>query len=266
MKRAARASFLVLLVAQACAKPPEVRHQIHRVVSLAPNVTELVYAVGCGTKLVGTDDFSDAPPAAAKLPKVGGVEPDIEKIVALKPDLVIASASGAHPNLRRALAGIHIPLLVIRTERLGDVATAMTTIGRATGCDSGAAVSALNRALENNRRFRTRAPRVLFVVWPDPLYIAGRQTFMDDVYLLTGARNAAEVTGWPQYSLEALIANPPDILIYPNHSVNADAIKALLGRAHLPVQAIPVDENVFTRPGPRLADAAAEMNRIFDRW
>src|SRR5712691_1628485 len=121
-----RSSFIVLLFL-ACAQQQPRTQLAQRVVTLAPNITEIVFAVGCGSKVVGTDNFSNMPAAAARLPKVGGVEPDVEKIVALHPDLDIASASGVHPGLRRALGAVHMPLLIIRTERLPDIAIAMTT-------------------------------------------------------------------------------------------------------------------------------------------
>lgn len=261
-------SLIILLLALTCAKAPQppAAQEVRRVVSLAPNITEIAFAAGCGAKIVGTDNFSDAPAEAAKLPKVGGVEPDIEKIVALKPDLVIASSSAAHPALRRALAAVHVRLLVIRTDRMSEIATAMTTIGHAAGCNSEDAVNAFNRSVENNRRFRKTPPRLLFAAWTDPLYIAGRETFLDDVFALVGAQNAVDVKGWPQYSLENFMAHPPDVLLYPGRSVTAEAVQKLLGRAHLPIRAIAVDENVFTRPGPRLPAAASEINRICDEW
>ena len=258
-------SAFILLLALSCARPVSPPHEIHRIISLAPNVTEMTFADGCGAKIVGTDDFSDRPDAAKRIAKVGGVEPDLEKIIALRPDLVIASASSAHPNLRRALGGARIPLLVVRTDRLSEVATAMATIGHTAGCDPGPAVAAFHRGLENQRRFRKNPPRVLFAAWTDPLYVAGKRTFLDDVYVLTGAVNAADVNGWPQYSLESLIQHPPEVLLYPDHSVTREAVGALLGRAHLPIEAVAVDENTFTRPGPRLVDAAAELNRILDQ-
>jgi iron complex transport system substrate-binding protein len=258
-----RASFIVLL-ALACAQPQEpAPRSVNRVVSLAPNVTEMIVAVGGRARIAGTDDFSNAGP---NVPKVGGVEPDVEKIVALRPDLVIASASNAHPNLRRALGGAHVPLLVIRTERLSDIPRAMEQVARATGSDARKASGEFLSALAANRRTRPRAPRILFVVWPDPMYIAGRTTFIDDLYDLAGAVNAAQVDGWPSYSLEAFVANPPDVVLYPSRSVTRQAIDALLGRAHVATQAVAVDEDVFTRPGPRLAAAAVELNRICDAW
>ena len=81
MKKA-RASALVTLLSLACARTPQpAAHDPHRIVSLAPNLTEIVYAVGCGNKLVGADNFSDTPAAAARLPKVGGVEPDVDSLI-----------------------------------------------------------------------------------------------------------------------------------------------------------------------------------------
>jgi ABC-type hemin transport system substrate-binding protein len=260
-----RSSFIVLF-AVACAQPQQTPHEVHRVVSLAPNVTEIVYAIGGGAKLVGTDDFSDFPEAAARLPKVGGVEPNVEKIAALRPDLVIANASNVHPNLQRALSAVPIPLMIVRSERLTDVSAAMAQIGSRLPGDTRHAIAAFDRQIEQQRRHRVRRPRVLFVVWTNPLYVAGRQTFVDDVFELTGATNAAEVTGWPQYSLESFIAHRPDVLLYPNRSVTPAAIRALLQRTNVNVQAVAVDENIFTRAGPRLADAAASLNHILDAW
>jgi iron complex transport system substrate-binding protein len=223
----------------------------------------MVFAVGCGSKIVGTENFSDYPEAVKRLPKVGGVEPDVEKITSLHPDLVIASASGVHPTLRRALDAVRIPLLVIRTDRLSDIAPAMTTIARRLDCQ---VTVTITTALERQRRKRAKSPRVLFAVWTNPLYVGGRSTFIDDLFRLTGASNAVAVEGWPQYSLEVLATHPPDLLLYPNRSVSPAAVAELMRRAKMNVEAVAIDENVFTRPGPRVVLAAAELNRILDQW
>jgi iron complex transport system substrate-binding protein len=254
-------SFIVLLAS--CAQPEQRAHRSpHRVVSLAPNVTEIVFALGCGDRVVGTDDYSDA-----NVPKVGGVQPDVEKIVALKPDLVIANAAGFHPNVARAMAAVHVPLLVVRNERLADIGVSMRRIGAALGVSADAAVAALDRGLAAQRRTRAVAPRVMLAVWTDPLYVAGRETFTDDLFRLTGATNAVAVNGWPQYSLESFVAAPPDLLLLPNRSVSPAQASALLSRARTPkVTVVSVDESVFTRPGPRVAEAARRLNAILDTW
>jgi iron complex transport system substrate-binding protein len=236
-----------------------------RVVALAPSVTEMLFAIGCGSDVVGTDDFSDFPPAARALPKVGRMLPDLEKITALKPDVVIGISAGSHPKLRSALDVLHIPLIIVRTERLDDIPAAMQVLGTTLSCPRRQeAVRALRDALAKQRRTRTPSPRVLFTAWADPLYVAGRETFADDIYELTGATNAVEATGWPQLSLETLIAHPPDLILYPSRVVSRAQIDALLARG-VHAQAVPVDENLFGRPGPRMAEAAAALNAILDR-
>ena len=259
-------SLILLLIA--CTPHDQVApHAARRVVSLAPNVTEMIVALGAEEKLAGTDDFSDLPARAKALPKVGGMQPDVEKIVALKPDLVIANAAGLHPNLPRALAAVHVPLLVVRNERLDDIAVSMRRIAAALSVGSDGAVTALQKALDRERRRRAHPPRVMFAVWTDPLYVAGRQTFADDLLSLAGAPNAVAVNGWPQYSLESFVAAPPDLLLVPDRSVTRAQVEALLERAHAPTVTVAfVDENVFTRPGPRVAEAARRLNAILDGW
>jgi len=266
-----RSSFIVhrllaVLLLLACPRP-HAPAAPNRVVTLAPNVTEIVYAIGAGDLVVGTDDASDTPAPVARIPKVGaGIQPNIEKIVALRPDLVVAVAAGLHPSLARALEAQHIPLVVVRTDRLRDVPVAMLRIGTELHRNAQPAVATLQRALAAQRRTRAKPPRVLFAVWTDPLYVAGTDTFTNDLFAMTGAKNAVTLTGWPQYSLESFIAAPPDLLVYPNRSVTPAQVTALLGRAGVKPQVVPIDENVFTRPGPRMAQAAAEFNRILDAW
>jgi iron complex transport system substrate-binding protein len=260
---------LLVLFAGCSAREPVTRSTPHRIVTLAPNVTEMVLALGAGDRITGTDDFSSDAIAAAtpgrQLPRVGGIQPNLEKIVAVRPDLVIANAAGLPPTLGRALAAVHIPLLVVTNERLSDIARSMTAIGKALDVDSTQAVAALNASLARARRTRTNTPRVMLAVWPDPLYVAGNNTFAGDLFALCGARNAVEVNGWPQYSLESFVANPPDLLLYPSHSVAPEQVHALLERAGTKnVVAIAVDENLFTRPGPRVGEAAMALNGILD--
>ncbi len=226
----------------------------------------MVAALGAGDRIAGTDDFSADTMAGLRLPRVGGIQPNLEKIVAVRPDLVIANAAGLQPNLGRALAAVHIPLLVVTNERLGDISRSIAAIGTALGVDSTRAVATLNAALEHERRVRSHPLRVMLAVWTDPLYVAGGNTFGGDLFALCGANNAVTVNGWPQYSLESFVANPPDLLLYPNHSVTPEAVHALLLRAGTKnVEPIAVDENLFTRPGPRVGEAAAKLNAILDQ-
>jgi ABC-type hemin transport system substrate-binding protein len=272
-----RSAFALALVVLACGERPvattkddvgrdvALPAKLTRIVALSPNLTEMLYAIGAGDRLVGADDFSNHPAAARALPKVGGMQPNIEKIAALRPDLVLASNEGNHPNLAPALAAAGIPLFVVGTDRVAEVPRAMRRLAAMLGVDAGRAVRELEAGLAAQKRTRTHAPRVLFAVWTDPLFVAGRETFTDDLLQLTGAVNAVEVPGWPQYSLESLVARPPDLILYPRSSVTRQQVDAL--RARVPdVQAeiIDVDDDIFQRPGPRVVDAARALNAILD--
>ena len=259
-------TFLLLLLAPfACAPAPRPAAHPHRVVSLAPNITELVYALGAGDAIVGTDDYSDTPPAAKAKPKVGGVVPNIERILALHPDVVFVASSNAGPQLLGALQRVHLRYEVIRTDRASDVPAAMERIGQRLGlANAHAARTALENALAQQHRTRTKRPRVLFVAYTQPLYVAGRKTFTGDILELCGAENAAQVDGWPQYSVEAVIANPPDVVLHPDRSVPHAQVVALFEHALVKPRIFAVDENVFSRPGPRIVAAAQRLNAILD--
>jgi iron complex transport system substrate-binding protein len=225
----------------------------------------MLFALGAGDAVVGTDDYSDTPAAAKRRPKVGGVVPNLERILALHPDLIFVASSNAGPQLLGALQRLHLPYEVIRTDRAEDVGAALESIGkRLELADPHAAKVALDTALSRQRRTRTKPPRVLFVAYTQPLYVAGRKTFAGDIIELCGAENAATVEGWPQYSIETLLANPPDVVLHPDKSVSTGTVEALFAHAPRKPRVVGVDENIFSRPGPRIVDAAHRLNAILD--
>jgi ABC-type hemin transport system substrate-binding protein len=257
-------TFLFLLVF-ACSNPHPV-HPIHRVVTLSPNLTEIVFAIGAGSDVVATDDYSDDPPAAKRLPKVGGVQPSLERIVAAKPDLVLAPAIADYTSLSAALKSNHIPIEIIRTDRIADITPVMQRLGKELGAPhTDDAVRFIRHGLARQTRKRALSPRILFVARADPLYVGGRETFIDDLYAITGAQNAVQVKAWPQYAVESVVASPPDIVLYTNHIDIAPLLRAapeLRDRAMI----VAIDETRYARPGPHVVDAAADLNGIIDRW
>ncbi|HEY0593519.1 MAG TPA: helical backbone metal receptor, partial [Thermoanaerobaculia bacterium] len=184
-----------------------------------------------------------------------------------------ASTAGNPPAIARGLAGVGIPLYVLRTDRLADLGGALRALGSILGVDGAGAAARLDAAIAAQRRERARRPRVMIVLWPEPLYVAGRKTFLDDLLEVAGAENAVDVEGWPAYSAEAVIRRPPDIVVYPAAAVPAPAMRALAARAGWrEVPAIrdgavyPVADDTMMRPGPRVAQGLAELNAILDRW
>ncbi len=266
------------LLLTTCAPPEQTSHtddlgrpvalttKVTRVVSLAPNLTEMLFSLGAGDRVVGTDDFSNFPAEAKKITKVGGMQPNVEKIAALKPDLVIASTEGNHPSLAGALKAAAIPLYVVRTDRLDQIAPAMERLGRLLDAPkTDDAVRALRAAIDAQRRTRATRKRILFAVWTDPLYVAGRNTFTDDLLQLAGAQNSVQVGGWPQYSLESLAASPPELILYPRGAVTPEQVETLKKRVPaLQAEVVSVNEDIFQRPGPRVAEAAKALNAILD--
>lgn len=245
-------------------------------ITLAPNLSETVSYIGGESLIVGTDDFSDYPASIKTRPKVGGVQPNLETMASLRPDLVISSSSANHPALAPALAALKIPLFVVRTDRLADIPRAMKRLGPLMNLNDHQRIAdGFSNRLEGERRARRRSPKILFIVWTDPLYVAGGSTFMDDLFELTGSTNAARgVTGWPQFSMETLVSADPDVLLFPSRSIKPEQFEQLIRkdarwrnlksvREH---SYFAVDEDVFTRPGPRVLEAARALNRILDEW
>lgn len=247
-----------------------------RIITLAPNLTEMVIAAGAESRIVGTDDFSDSTAAVKTLPKVGDMQPNVELVAGLHPDLVLAVNTAGTAGLARSLENLKIPLYVARIERLADVPRTIRRIGELLETESTAEKFArdLESALGAQRRQRNRTPRVLVAVWLDPLFVAGRESFVDDLLSLTGAVNAVDASGWPQYSLEALVTNPPDLIVIANKARSRSELQDFF-RTTAPwseLEAVRsgfwyvVDENRFSRPGPRIVEAAAELNQVIDQW
>jgi iron complex transport system substrate-binding protein len=271
-------ALLALSAILSCASPEThtpTPQRAQRVVTLAPNVTEILFWLGCGGRIIGTDDFSNFPTAAAGLAKVGGLHPSAERIARLRPDLVVGSSSADQSDIARSLSSIGVAFISLKTDRLSDIGPAAALLERRIDCpSSGNAVQSFHRALEGQRRIRASRPRVLVLVWPNPLYVAGRDTFADDLLQLVGAENAVSRTtvGWPAYSMESIVASPPDVLLFPSKQMDAAKLQKLLegdvAWRNLEVvkskRYYVLDEDRFTRPGPRMVDAAAELNALLD--
>jgi len=191
-----------------------------RIVSLAPSLTETVYALGVQDRLVGDTDYCDYPPEAQKKPKVGGViNPNLEQIAALRPDLVLLSKEGNMLDTVRALDSLHIPTyatdahsveqIISSTQRLADVLNA-SEAGKALSDD-------LQQRLQTLQVKLTGVPprSVLFIVWPEPLMSVGKNTFVADALRRSGAASIVDSNqDWPQVSLEEVAKLQPDCLVF----------------------------------------------------
>jgi len=246
-----------------------------RIVSLVPGVTEMLYAIGAEDRLVGRTDFCDYPPAARRKPSVGGtVSPNLEALVALKPDLVVATSAGNSDETRRQLERLHVPLYLVDPHGLSDVFRTLTRLGALADREARAAevVAALEgrvRAVAARVAARPR-PRVLYVVWPEPLIVPGRGAAVTELIELAGGASVSAdgPEGYPRYSVEAAVARGPEVIILARHGAGtapyarekwerfADLPAIRAGRLHA------VDGDLFHRFGPRVVDALEILARL----
>jgi len=247
-----------------------------RVVSLAPSLTEIVFLLGRDGSLVGVTRFCDVP-AAAALPKIGGVsDPDVERIVALAPDLVLCTTDGNPRDKVRALEEMGIPCFAVAPQDLDAVFTAIERLAVLLGAaDRGRAeAGALRRRARLARSAFDDAekPAVLFVVSTAPIIAAGEGTFMDELVRLAGGRNAAaRFSGrYPRLSVEGLVAARPDVIFvagmsgverFPPEVTRWKEIPAFRDGA-----VITLDGDLVTRPGPRLVTALERVSSALADW
>jgi iron complex transport system substrate-binding protein len=246
-----------------------------RLVSLAPSITETLYALGLGDRLVGDTDYCDYPPEAKLKPHVGNLlNPSLEKIVSLKPDLVLGIAEANRIQTADQLERLGIPLYGLTDHTLQDTLGSIMHLGRVLDCDHAAVALDENltrRILAVERRVAGEPrPKVLFVVWHQPLTTAGPHTFISDVIHDAGGVSISDdLQGdWPRLTLEAALDRDPDVILFPSHvelGPSLDELKRLPGwrdfRAVKQNRLYAVSESII-HPSPRLVDALEQVAAI----
>jgi iron complex transport system substrate-binding protein len=236
-------------------------------VSLAPSVTETLFALGLGDRVAGVTSYCDFPPEATSKEKVGDtMRPSIERIVALKADLVIASTASQLEEFVRSLDQAGIPVYVSNPRDVEGVLTSIERIGDLTGVSDRSLnlIASLRARIEKVQSLINGLgrPRVLFILSTTPLITVGRFSFIDDLINRAGGRSisAAETSDYPQYSFETAVAAQPEVIFLQT------------GEAELPERlkqtpaarsgrVFHVDDNLLQRPGPRIVDGLEEMTK-----
>lgn len=192
----------------------------HRIVSLAPNLTELTFTAGAGDRLVGVDQYSDFPEAARSIPRIGDAfRVDFERVLALHPDMVLAWDSGTSSVVIDRLRVLHVKVQPIATYRLADISTALREIGRIAGTSATADTAA--RQFEQEiaalrAEYAGRAELSVFLQVNDrPLYTVNGKQIMSELIELCGGRNVfAQLDKFaPEIGVEAVIAANPQVII-----------------------------------------------------
>lgn len=265
MRRKRLLCWLCLLMAPALAAPPM------RIVTLAPHLTELVYAAGAGERIVGTLDTSDYPAAARRIPRVGDSQHlDAERLLALKPDLVLVWADGQPASERALIERLHLPSLALEQHRLDDVPADLERLGQLLGTQAVAALEAarLRAALDSlrTRYAQARHLRVFWQVWSAPLYTLGGQHVATEMLRICGADNvfAEQTQSAVAVDEEAVLARQPDVLVLTGSPTEtADWLqrwKSRVAPAALRNGAVvTVDPDLVTRMGPRIVEGTRQL-------
>lgn len=242
-----------------------------RIVSLAPSVTETLFALGLGDRVVGVTSFCDYPAEAAQKEKVGDTQrPNLEKLIAAKPDLVIVSTASQLEQFVQRLDDLRIPVYVSNPRNIQGVLNSITEIGKLAGVEDRArelAESLEARIARVDERVAGRArPKVLFIIGTSPLFTVGGTSFVNDLIERAGGVSitADEKSEFPQFSLETAIARRPEVIFLqsgddklPNQFRQTPA--AQTGRVFT------LDSNLLLRPGPRIVEGLEQVAEKLDQ-
>ncbi len=254
----------------------EVPHSAKRIVSMAPSITEILFALGLNEEIVGVTDFCDYPEAALTKPRVGGfVNPSIEIIVSLKPDLIIATRDGNRKETIQKLTDLGFSVYVVNPKGFEGVMKTIQNIGEIVGRqdESRRTIRDMMTRKENVVRF-TRSlpqPKVFFQVGNAPIITVGRGTLADDLIHLAGGKSISEneTLSYPLYSIETILSKAPEIIIMSSMESNKDysnLIKKWQNWKSIPAVKMNaiyvVDSNLVDRPTSRIVEGLEEMLRI----
>ncbi len=244
-----------------------------RIVSLAPHITENLYAAGAGEYLVGAVDYSDFPEAAKRIPRVGGYSrPDLEAIVALKPDLVLTWQSGNADSVVAKLKALGLSVYQAQPDRLEDIPAGIENLGRLAGTEAPAAkaAAAFRQRLSALRRQYAGKPAVplFYQAWHQPLLTVGGSQIISDVIRLCGGANifAGLAAKAPSVSVEAVLAADPEAIVASGMGHDTpigldDWRKWKRMKAVARGNLFPISADLMQRPTPRLLDGAEALCR-----
>jgi iron complex transport system substrate-binding protein len=246
-----------------------------RLVSLAPSITEILYAIGLGDRVVGVTEFCDYPANAQTKPKVGYSHPNVESILALHPDLVVAPSAFLRPDLLTKLEQLKIAIYISEPNSVEDIPQQIQMLGRMLDRSASAdelAAQLRDQLSELNARTQGRSrPRVLYVLNSQPLITVGPGSFIHELIEMAGGTNVAAraASPYPRLSMEEVLAQDPQIIIFPvGNSEGVPAEEQVLWRRWNTMSAVKqgsfyrVGSNLLNRPGPRILLGLTELIRI----
>src|SRR5712671_1344213 len=261
-----RLVFAVLVLVSCRSDGRTVGRPAQRIVSLLPSFTELLFAIGAGDRVVGRTQWCDYPPAALEIPSVGdGLPPNIEAVMARRPDLVVLYNAGPNVTAAKQLERAGVPTVLIDLNRLEDLGPAARTLGRLTGRAEQAESLAIMLDSLAGRPPPLSTTSLAFVVWDNPPIVIGHGSYLDQLATQAGARNVFGDIAAPsaQVSLETIAARDPHWIAVLSDSASPPGFaKRREWRAVRAVREgrfLLLPGSWFGRPGPRSGEAIAQL-------
>jgi iron complex transport system substrate-binding protein len=247
-------------------KPPE------RIVTLAPGITEILFELGLGDKVVGVTDYDDYPEEVFNKPKVGDFQgPNMEAIAAQNPDIIFASTLSGK-NSMEALQRLGIPVLMLEAKSIEQIYSSIEIIGKLTGkaAEGDALIKYMKERMADIRQRVSAYPRkrVFYLVDINGNFTAGGGTFIDYLINLAGGENiAADSEGWAQYSMESIAEKNPEVIIAPPHAGDIKDIYRLPGYSGTDAVKndrvyVISDDNIISRTSHRIVQGLEEIARF----
>jgi iron complex transport system substrate-binding protein len=274
----ARAVLGLAIAALLLAARPVAAGEVQRIISLAPSVTETLFALGAGDRLVGVSVYCDYPPEVKKIERVGTfLTPNVEAIVAKRPDVIIAVPSPGNQAPVESLRRLGFKVVIVEPNTIAEIRESLLIIGREVGREAAARalVSRIDARLASIQARVAGAPvrRVLMVVGHTPLIAVGTGTFQDELIRMARGSNIAAAAGraWPRLSVEFAVAAGPEVIIDTTmgNEEAAGAGPALAFWSAFPTIPAVRDARVYgykayqlLHPGPRLPEAFEAMARF----
>jgi iron complex transport system substrate-binding protein len=250
-----------------------------KIISLAPSNTEILFALGLGDRIIGVTDYCNYPPEAKTKPSVGAYDnPNIEEIVAMEPDLVLATDAQSE-SIYQQLENRGMTVVAIIPRNMDEVLASITLVGKVTGQDEEAAslVADMQKRIsavtdKTSKLTEAQKLRVFYIFWQDPIWTAGAGTFEDALIEMAGGVNIAhELNGYASMSLEAIIDANPQVFIAGvgmgtgedlplQYAQTEERLKDTEARLNNRIYGVNMD--IIGRPGPRIVDALEEFFAI----
>lgn len=245
--------------------------QPQRIVSLAPSNTEILFALGLGDRVVGVTEYCNYPEEAKQKEKIGGYKTvNNERVVALKPDLVVAEG-GNGEAVFKALKNLGVTVIVLDAKNVEDVFDNIALVGRATGAEKNATllIDSMKNRLESIKQKsnfeEAKRPKVLYIVWHNPVMCAGSDTYADELIGIAGGENiAGNLAGYKVIDLETILKENPDLIITsgmttedegPTYDYVKNETRLSIVSALIQNRVYAINSDAVSRAGPRIVEA-----------